>query len=29
MKDVATISEGEGLYKRIRVCFRDEKLNAR
>lgn len=29
MKDIATISEGEGLYKRIRVCFRDEKLNAR
>jgi spoIIIJ-associated protein len=29
MKDVATISEGEGLYKRIRVCYRDEKLNAR
>jgi spoIIIJ-associated protein len=29
MKDIATISEGEGLYKRIRVCYRDEKLNAR
>jgi spoIIIJ-associated protein len=29
MKDIATISEGEGLFKRIRVCYRDEKLNAR
>ena len=29
MKDIATISEGDGLYKRIRVCFRDERLNAR
>jgi spoIIIJ-associated protein len=29
MRDIATISEGEGLYKRIRVCYRDEKLNAR
>jgi spoIIIJ-associated protein len=29
MKDIATISEGDGLYKRIRVCYRDERLNAR
>ena len=29
MRDIATISEGEGLYKRIRVCYRDERLNER
>ena len=29
MDDIATISEGEGLFKRIRICYREARLDER